>query len=161
MTRFEPIDLSALNAPITQPQEIAQAKPQGPSLLNKAIAIGLVILAVMWFRSGGDVAPGPIPIDADGLHVLVIEPADRTTVSKLQNEFVNSIKIAEWVDSKQGQFRRFNESADITPESEIWKEMRKQADATNRVVVVKDKRPYRMPLPEGVEAGIKALEGIK
>lgn len=161
MTRFEPIDLSALNAPVAQPQEVAETKPQGPSLLTKAIWIGLVILAVMWWRSGGDVTPGPDPIDADGLHVLVVEPADRSTVSKLQNEFVNSIKVAEWVDSKQGKFRRFNENANMTPESEIWKKMREQADATNRVVVVKDNRPYRMPLPEGVEAGIKALEGIR
>ena len=161
MTRFEPIDLSALNVLNAEPQEIATARPQGPSFWNKAIAVGLVVLAIMWWRGGGDIAPGPSPIDADGLHVLVVEPADRSTVTKLQNEFVNSVKIADWVDSKKGQFRRAPESASLKEAGEIWQEMRKLADGMNRVVVVKDNRPYRMPLPEGVDAGIKALEGIR
>jgi hypothetical protein len=161
MPRFEPLDLSALNAPVAQPQGMPAEQPQSPGFWSKAIAVGLVVLAIMWFFRGGDISPGPNPIDADGLHVLVVEPADRSTVSKLQNEFINSVKIADWVDSKKGQFRRAPESASLKEAGEIWQEMRKLADGMNRVVVVKDNRPYRMPLPEGVEAGIKALEGIR
>lgn len=161
MARFEPIDLTALSTPASQPQVSAEARPERPSLLSKAIWIGLVILAVMWWRSGGDVTPGPDPIDADGLHVLVVEPDDPKAITKLQSEFVNSIKIADWVDSKQGQYRRFRQSQDISKADPIWQKMKDQSDATNRVVIVKDKRPYRMPIPDGVEAGIQALEGIR
>jgi hypothetical protein len=165
MTRFEPIDLSSLAA-AQQPKPTGkQAKqaietPRNP-WAGPIVLFALILFGVWMFRGGDTPGPGPNPIDADGLRVLVVEPDEAAQISKLQNEFVNSIKIAEWVDSKDGQLRRFRESQDISKQDRVWQQMKQQADGTNRVIVVKNRRPYRMPIPEGVEAGIRALEGIK
>lgn len=164
MSRIKPIDLSKLSRPAVKSQPIVTHAVSDDWKRRIQVAAWFVAaIVVVWVLSGRGVSPGPrpTPIDADGLHVLVIEPDDRATVTKGQNEFVNSVKIAEWVDSQEGQFRRYAESQNLDKADPVWRELRSQADGTYRVIVAKDRKLTRMQLPDGVEKGIRALEGVR
>lgn len=162
MSRIKPIDLSQLSRPAVRPEPIeAPSEPAAWRRWLPTIAWCLVAVLAVWVLSGREIGPVPVPIDVEGLHVLVVEPDDRASVTKGQNEFINSVKVAEWVDGQDGQFRRYPESQNLDAVDPIWRELRSQADGTYRVIMAKDRKLTRLQLPDGIENGIRALEGAR
>jgi hypothetical protein len=162
MARIKPVDLSSLSRPLAKREPVASQPGPAASRGWLTVAAWCVVgVMIFWALSGRESGPSPTPIDVDGLHVLVVEPDDRASVTKGQNEFINSVKVAEWVDGKSGQFRRYPESQNLDRVDPIWRELRSQADGTYRVIIAKDRKLTRMQLPDGIEAGIAALEGVR
>jgi hypothetical protein len=158
------IDFAALRA-ARQPQQAAPIAPQ-PSRRRewlRYIAICGAAFLLAWALSGRGITPGPgpTPIDADGLHVLVMTPADLAGLSKEQKEFLASAKIADWVESKQGKYRSYPQSQNIDNEDPVWREIRGQLAPPYLVGVLKNRRLTKMEAPQGIDAGIAALERVR
>jgi hypothetical protein len=160
------IDFAALRA-ARQPQQAAPIAPQQPQrrewLRYAAFAIAAILLA-LWLSGRGPSptpGPGPNPIDAEGLHVLVMTPADLAGLSKEQKEFLASAKVADWVESNQGKYRSYPQSQNINNEDLVWREIRGQLAPPYLVGVLKNRRLTKMEAPQGIDAGIAALERVR
>lgn len=165
MKPIQPIDLSILRREPTQQQPSAPvATPFDPPQPRRdwiiwVVAAVVLFVIVAWWRS--DAGPSPTPIDADGIHVLVVKPVDLSGLTQGQKEFITSAKVADWVEANDGKYRAYREDQNADNEEQIWRDLRREADGTHRVVVVKNRRLTRMTVPDGIDAGIKVLEGIR
>lgn len=159
---LRPIDFDSLNR--TPDAGRAAGQPSGGS--GGFVVVTAIVLLAAWllfFRAPGP-GPGPSPtpdVDVDGEYVMVVLPDDMSRLSRGQAEFANSAKVADWVESRGGQYRRYMESQDLSNESEVFRWIRdKLSGDGERVGVLKDRRLRKMPIPDGLEAGIRTLEGL-
>jgi len=162
MKPIQPIDLSILrrepqvSAPATAPKR----RPQRDGTWMVIAVIAIVLCSIAWVMIKRD-GPTPSPIDDDGMYVLVVKPTDLSPLTNGQKEFLTSAKVADWVDANGGQYRAYPESQNTDNENQIWRDLRREADATHRVIVAKNRRLTRMTVPDGIDAGIAALERIR
>jgi hypothetical protein len=160
MKPIQPIDLSALrqSQPATQPVRQSTDQPRRDWIIW--IVVAVVLFAVVgWWRS--DVGPSPTPIDNEGMYVLVVKPTDLSSLTQGQKEFVTSAKVADWVNANKGEYRAYPENQNTDSEDQIWRDLRREADGTHRVIVAKNRRLTRMTVPDGIDQGIRVLEGIR
>lgn len=126
----------------------------------------LIALAgiIAWLAlQGGGIGPAPAPdIDADGFYVLLVFDGDaRDTITAGQGSVLNSARVADWVKSNSGEFRRYDAKDSLDAESPPWQEMRELAADPPQMIALKDGRASVQKIPDGIDATIRALERLK
>jgi hypothetical protein len=150
--------------PAQAAHHVAPQRSQGIPGVVLFIGGILVACVVFWLLSGGSIpTPGPRPtptpdIDVAGLHVMTITPDSRSGLTKGQNEFLDSAKIADFVETKGGKFRRYPESQDISNEQQVWRDIRKELTPDQPIGVLQNSRLKTLRVPDGIDAGIQVLE---
>jgi hypothetical protein len=125
------------------------------------IALCLLAFGLAWFMFGGrDSTPGPNPIDADGLHVLIIrDPSKQITAG--QASVVNSVAVSDWAKANDAKFRRYDVADDLTKEDRVWREMRALVTDPPSMVTLRNGRASVGPIPDGIPAATAQLERLK
>lgn len=139
---------------------IVKVKPEGgvqlsmPSLptvlLAAAIVMGLAQRGCTWPDIPWPI-PIPIidnaPIDAPGLHVLIVEETeDRTKLNQAQANIMDSLVWREYVEGKGGDWQLLDD--DVTGEAEKWqKALQRPRTASPWVIVSNGKTGEECPLP--------------
>jgi hypothetical protein len=155
-------------APVTRPSEsesiVESVKQPRRDWFKIGLACAVVfLLAYIAFDRGVIPTPGPPQpdIDADGLHVMLIQPTDEGGLSQGQKEFLKSAKVADWVTDNGGEFRAYPQDQDLANESEVWRQIRSELSPPNVVGVLNDRKLTKMESPNGIDEGIQALEGLR
>ena len=163
----QPMPVPVQAEPTSQPMPVEVATT-GQTPRRDWVKIGLAcavvfLLAYIAFDRGVIPTPGPPQpdIDADGLHVMLIQPTDEGGLSQGQKEFLKSAKVADWVTSNGGEFRAYQQAQDLANESEVWRQIRSELSPPNVVGVLNDRKLTKMESPNGIDEGIQALEKLK
>lgn len=157
------IDFAALRAsrsrPAANPAPQSQPSPRREWL--RYIALCAVAFGLAWVLFGGrDPGPGPNPIDAEGLHVLIVRDPDKT-ITAGQASVVNSVAVAEWSKANNAKFRRYDAADDLTKEDRVWREMRATVTDPPAIVTLRNGRASVGPIPDGIDAAKAQLERLK
>lgn len=132
------------------------------------IGWALIAYGLFSFFQGGSVLPTPVapaPIDAPGLHVLLIEETDdRDTIDKGQLAVLQTTQIQQDVKAAGGQFKQYD--ANNPPEAEPWKSaMSRPRQSTPWLIVSNQgKGGFEGAVPSGdgaIEATMKIIGGLK
>lgn len=157
------IDFEALRASRSRPVAIPDPQPQLSSRRDwlRYIALCAVAFVLAWFLFGGrDAGPAPNPIDADGLHVLIVrDPGKQITAG--QASVVNSVAVSEWCKANDAKFRRYDVADDLTKEDRVWREMRALVTDPPSMVTLRKGRASVGPIPDGIPAVTAQLERLK
>jgi hypothetical protein len=157
------IDFDALRASRSRPAVNSAQQPQSPPRRDwlRHVALCAIAFALAWFLFGGrDSAPGPNPIDADGLHVLIIrDPGKQITAG--QASVVNSVAVSDWAKANDAKFRRYDVADDLTKEDRVWREMRALVTDPPSMVTLRNGRASVGPIPDGIPAATAQLERLK
>lgn len=135
-----------------------------PQVDWKTIALWLMAGALVWFflfSKQVDEGDQPTPIDERGFNVLVLKPTDTSGLTQGQIDFITSAQIPDWVESNGGKFRSYSDSEDLSEVEKVWREMKAQAFDDYRLIVTNKNKLHLHPLPEGIEAGLRIIEGHK
>ena len=154
------IDFAALRASRQRPA--VQPQPQQPRRdWLRYIAFAAVAIAILWLVSNRQPpGPGPTPIDADGLHVLIVRDPD-ATMTPGQSSVVNSIVVPEWCKANEAKYRRFDAADDLSSEDRVWREMRATVTTPPAFVTLRNGRANVGPIPDGIDAAKAQLERLK
>ena len=122
------------------------------------IALCAIAFGLAWALFGGrDSTPGPNPIDAVGLHVLIVrDPSKQITAG--QASVINSIAVSEWAKANDAKFRRYDVADDLTKEDRVWREMRALVTDPPSMVTLRNGRASVGPIPDGIPAATAQLE---
>jgi hypothetical protein len=160
------IDFAALRAsrqrPTAQPQPQQPQQPQQPRRdWLRYIAFAAVSIAIVWLVANRQPpGPGPSPIDADGLHVLIVRDPD-ATMTPGQSSVVNSTIIPDWAKANEAKYRRFDAADDLSSEDRVWREMRATVTTPPAFVTLRNGRANVGPIPDGIDAAKAQLERLK
>lgn len=126
----------------------------------------LIAFGVYSFFQGGSVLPIPVapaPIDAPGLHVLIIEESgDRNQLPKDKLSVIQTTLIKQHIAEKGGQYKLYDSSE--TPEAEPWKSAmaRPRTELPWLLVSNGSKGGYEGPVPAGgIEGTLKLIGGYE
>jgi len=163
MSRIKPISLEHLGTQRPEPAT-PSADPVAATSRRQWLswaAWAALVAFIAWQQFGGRIVPPKPDVDVDGLYVMVMTPSDLAGLSKEQKEFLASAKIADWVELKQGKYRSYPQSQNIDNEESVWREIRSQLAPPYLVGVLKNRRLTKMEAPQGIDAGIAALERVR
>lgn len=164
MTRIKPIDLSNLQGP-RQPDPVTPSATPAVASSRRQwltwIAWGGLIAFIAWQQWGGSIAPPKPDIDVDGLYVFMVVDGDKRDITTGQGAVISSAKIPEKVRSLGGQYRRADRKDDIAIYGEPWVAMQRAATAPPQMVTLKNGRIQVRALPDGVDAAVAVLEGLR
>ena len=175
MPEIEKLNLDSLRpkpvpmAPVSRPSEaetivpVEQPAPRRDWFKIILASAVVFLLAYILFDRGVIPTPGPPQpdIDADGFYVMVIQPSDEGSLTTGQKEFLRSAKVADWVTDNGGEYRAYPQEQDITSEQQVWRDIRGQLSPPFSVGVVSDRKLTKLEAPNGIDAGIEALEELK
>lgn len=137
-------------------------------------ALPLIAIAfLLWFGLtqrpdvGPDVDPPPdvkALIDADGLHVLIVEEKDdrRNLPVKQASVLIPSSQLTGWLKDHKGQWRIFDDDdQDVSQDDPKWQKALKELERESLpwIYIQHDRKPkFSGPLPGSVEDTIALLE---
>jgi len=123
----------------------------------------LIGLAVFSLVKGGGIVPfAPAPIDAPGLHVLIVEETDdRDTIDKGHLSVLQSTLVKQDVAAAGGQFRQYDASE--SPAAEPWKTAMSRPRQSTPWLIVSNpgKGGFEGPLPNSIDATKQVIGGLK
>lgn len=114
--------------------------------------------------------PGPAPIDAKGLHVLIVyESADLAKMPPAQQNIIYSQTVRTYLndkcpagpDGKTKEWRIYDRDVDVSGESAVWQAaMKRPRTATPWIVISNPDKGggYEGPLPADVPATMELLK---
>ncbi len=113
---------------------------------KQRIGLALLLLAAaVWMRSGGAIGRD---ISDDGLYVLVLEDGSRPeAITAEQGAVINSLKLAEAVRSKGGQYLK-QDARDNFDGLGVWQQLR------DKIV-----HPPGMAIAKGGSVRVEAIPG--
>jgi hypothetical protein len=158
------IDIAALRRARQQPAPAPQPAPPSPERREwiKWLALAAAAVALAWVLSGRGITPGPgpTPIDAEGLHVLiVVDPSKSLTAG--QAAVVNSAIIPDWAEANAAKYRRYDAKDDLSTEDRVWREMRATVTDPPAMVTLKNGRASVGPVPDGIDRAKAQLERLR
>ena len=166
------IDTDFLND--VDPAPVAtRVEPAWRKWLPTVLFCVVAFLIVLWL-SGRMPTPGPgpnpSPIDVDGLHVLIVEETeDRPELTDSQRDIFTSTELREWLaentvdEGGSPAYRMFDDDMDLEHESEVWQELRDEAEGTPWIVAASPEGFMKGPIPANtsVEKIIEQLEELR
>ena len=121
----------------------------------------LVIACALLFVFGGKGGAifTPPPIDAEGLHVLIIEEtADRNNLPVSQAAVLQSIQLRSYVQEKNGNYRQLDDDSNMELAAQKWKDAMLLPRDSLPWLIVSNKGGYTGPLPETLEETMAILK---
>lgn len=158
------IDFAALRASRARPAADPIQSPQSSWRRDwlRHIAILAIAFVAAWLIFGNrDSGPAPTPIDADGLHVLIVRDPDKKDITAGQASVQSSTLIDEWCKANNAKFRRFDKADELDAEDRVWREMRATVTDPPSMVTLRNGRASVGPIPDGIEAAKTQLERLK
>jgi hypothetical protein len=165
MTRIKPINLEHLGTQRPEAALTAGGTPVAATSRRQWLswAAWAALVAFIAWQQFGPIptpGPGPNPIDAEGLHVLIVRDPSKT-ITAGQASVVNSVAVAEWSKANNAKFRRYDVADDLTKEDRVWREMRALVTDPPSMVTLRNKRANVGPIPDGIPAVTAQLERLK
>lgn len=139
-------------------------------------ALPLILIAfLLWYgvtqrdRTPPGPTPDPVPpvvvdekplIDADGLHVLIVEEVDdRRSLSRDQLAVLTSSTLRGWFTDHKAAWKVWDQHMDTTHEPEKWQAAMKlpRASLPWLIVSCKGKSNFSGPLPATIDATMDVL----
>ena len=120
--------------------------------------IGLALLllaAAVWMRSGGAIGRD---ISDDGLYVLVLEDGSRPeAITAEQGAVINSLKLAEAVQSKGGQYQK-QDVRDSFDGLGVWKQLRDKIPSPPGMAIAKGGSVRVEAIPSRIDDAVRMIE---
>ncbi len=115
----------------------------------------LLLAAAVWMRGGGAIGRD---ISDDGLYVLVLEDGSRPeAITAEQGAVINSLKLAEAVQSKGGQYRK-QDVRDTFDGLGVWKQLRDKIPNPPGMAIAKGGSVRVEAIPSRIDDAIRMVE---
>jgi hypothetical protein len=123
---------------------------------KQRIGLALLLLAAaVWMRSGGAIGRD---ISDDGLYVLVLEDGSRPeAITTEQGAVVNSLKFAEAVQAKGGQYRK-QDARDNFDGLGVWQQLRDKIPNPPGMAIAKGGSVRVEAIPSRIDDAIRMVE---
>ncbi len=123
---------------------------------KQRIGLALLLLAAaVWMRGGGAIGRD---ISDDGLYVLVLEDGSRPeAITAEQGAVVNSLRLAEAVRSKGGQYLK-QDARDNFDELGVWQQLRDKIVQPPGMAIAKGGSVRVETIPSRIDDAIRMIE---
>ena len=123
---------------------------------KQRIGLALLLLAAaVWMRSGGAIGRD---ISDDGLYVLVLEDGSRPeAITAEQGAVVNSLRLAEAVQSKGGQYRK-QDVRDSFDGLGVWQQLRDKIPNPPGMAIAQGGSVRVEAIPSRIDDAVRMVE---
>lgn len=138
------------------------ANPKPPQPWIQYLIFGALVFIAMWmvWPKGSSDDGAPLPVQIDGLHVLIVEQnEDRENLTPEQLAVFNSVKLRKLVDSMDGEFRLLDVDDDLRKYPKEWRAMAESTLKPPFVVVANGRKAIQFELKD-LDQTIERIESM-